>query len=126
MAHSLVQRRRPLWRRWCGAGRDSPELVHPWTGRRAARASTPIVDGRSCDRGRGGERGGGDSARGLERAREISVSDARLLSLADPQARDPVSLMGREWLVTNGLGGFAAGTVAGIPTRRHHGPPGAA
>jgi len=49
------------------------------------------------------------------------VTDARLLSLADPQARDPVSLLGREWLVTNGLGGFAAGTLAGIPTRRYHG-----
>lgn len=27
----------------------------------------------------------------------------------------------REWLVTNGAGGFAAGTVAGIRTRRYHG-----
>lgn len=27
----------------------------------------------------------------------------------------------REWLVTNGLGGFAAGTVAGANTRRYHG-----
>ncbi len=27
----------------------------------------------------------------------------------------------REWLVTNGLGGFAMGTVAGTPTRRYHG-----
>jgi len=27
----------------------------------------------------------------------------------------------REWLVTNGLGGFAAGTVAGTATRRYHG-----
>ena len=27
----------------------------------------------------------------------------------------------REWLVTNGLGGFAAGTVAGCQTRRYHG-----
>jgi predicted glycogen debranching enzyme len=27
----------------------------------------------------------------------------------------------REWLVTNGLGGFACGTVAGILTRRYHG-----
>jgi predicted glycogen debranching enzyme len=26
-----------------------------------------------------------------------------------------------EWLLTNGLGGFAMGTVAGIPTRRYHG-----
>jgi predicted glycogen debranching enzyme len=27
----------------------------------------------------------------------------------------------REWLVTNGIGGFASGTVAGMPTRRYHG-----
>jgi predicted glycogen debranching enzyme len=27
----------------------------------------------------------------------------------------------REWLVTNGLGGFAAGTIAGSLTRRYHG-----
>ena len=27
----------------------------------------------------------------------------------------------REWLVTNGLGGFASGTVSGILTRRYHG-----
>ena len=27
----------------------------------------------------------------------------------------------REWLVTNGLGGFASGTVAGVVTRRYHG-----
>jgi predicted glycogen debranching enzyme len=27
----------------------------------------------------------------------------------------------REWLVTNGLGGYASGTVAGVVTRRYHG-----
>ena len=27
----------------------------------------------------------------------------------------------REWLVTNGLGGYASGTVAGTTTRRYHG-----
>src|ERR1700722_12957370 len=27
----------------------------------------------------------------------------------------------REWLVTNGLGGYASGTIAGILTRRYHG-----
>ncbi len=26
-----------------------------------------------------------------------------------------------EWIVTNGLGGYASGTVCGIPTRRYHG-----
>src|SRR5712692_1184071 len=27
----------------------------------------------------------------------------------------------REWLVTNGIGGFASGTIGGITTRRYHG-----
>jgi hypothetical protein len=27
----------------------------------------------------------------------------------------------REWLVTNGIGGFACGTLAGTLTRRYHG-----
>src|SRR6266545_8351644 len=27
----------------------------------------------------------------------------------------------REWLVTNGLGGYASGTLAGVATRRYHG-----
>ena len=30
-------------------------------------------------------------------------------------------LVSREWLVTNGLGGYASGTVAGVVTRRYHG-----
>jgi predicted glycogen debranching enzyme len=36
-------------------------------------------------------------------------------------AHDFASLARREWLVTNGLGGFAAGTVTGACTRRYHG-----
>jgi len=35
--------------------------------------------------------------------------------------RDPALLRDREWLVTNGLGGFASGTLLGIGTRRYHG-----
>jgi len=35
--------------------------------------------------------------------------------------RDPLELRRREWLVTNGLGGYASGTIAGIPTRKYHG-----
>jgi predicted glycogen debranching enzyme len=31
------------------------------------------------------------------------------------------SLVSREWLVTNGLGGYASGTVAGVTTRGYHG-----
>ena len=31
------------------------------------------------------------------------------------------SLLAAEWLITNGLGGYASGTVAGVATRRYHG-----
>ncbi len=34
---------------------------------------------------------------------------------------DTERLVTREWLVTNGLGGYASGTVAGVITRRYHG-----
>jgi predicted glycogen debranching enzyme len=34
---------------------------------------------------------------------------------------DPHFSAEREWLVTNGLGGYASGTVAGVLTRRYHG-----
>jgi predicted glycogen debranching enzyme len=34
---------------------------------------------------------------------------------------DPDALATREWLVTNGLGGYASGTVSGVITRRYHG-----
>jgi predicted glycogen debranching enzyme len=33
----------------------------------------------------------------------------------------PDAVVSREWLVTNGLGGYASGTVAGVITRRYHG-----
>src|ERR1700738_739574 len=34
---------------------------------------------------------------------------------------DLAAAQAREWIVTNGLGGFASGTVAGTLTRRYHG-----
>jgi len=38
-------------------------------------------------------------------------------------AADPVQdLVDREWIVTNGLGGYASGSIAGVSTRRYHGP----
>lgn len=33
----------------------------------------------------------------------------------------PETLTAREWLVANGLGGYASGTLSGVPTRRYHG-----
>lgn len=36
------------------------------------------------------------------------------------QRGDVEELLDREWLVTNGLGGYASGTLAGVGTRRYH------
>jgi predicted glycogen debranching enzyme len=37
------------------------------------------------------------------------------------RSRDPSYLRSREWLITNGLGGYSSGTIAGIPARKYHG-----
>src|SRR3990170_4537433 len=42
-----------------------------------------------------------------------------ILQPKDIEPHDPMPR--REWLVTNGLGGYASGTVAGVVTRRYHG-----
>ena len=41
-----------------------------------------------------------------------------LTQVAGPNDRQ---ILHREWLVTNGLGGYASGTICGIVTRRYHG-----
>src|SRR5262245_4689888 len=45
----------------------------------------------------------------------------RRISWPPADASVPDGLVTREWLVTNGLGGYASGTVAGVITRRYHG-----
>lgn len=44
----------------------------------------------------------------------------RRVPWSEDGSQDGVMLTGREWLVTNGLGGYSCGTVAGALTRRHH------
>jgi glycogen debranching enzyme len=39
----------------------------------------------------------------------------------DPTQPSRELLLNREWLVTNGLGGYASGTVSGAITRKYHG-----
>jgi predicted glycogen debranching enzyme len=45
----------------------------------------------------------------------------RALSLRGLDAERRAELLTREWLVTNGLGGYASGTIGGAPSRRYHG-----
>ena len=45
----------------------------------------------------------------------------RRMSWSGANTAEAELLLRREWLVTNGLGGYASGTIAGVPTRRYHG-----
>jgi predicted glycogen debranching enzyme len=43
------------------------------------------------------------------------------MSWPDANQPDAALLLTREWLLTNGLGGYASGTISGVLTRRYHG-----
>jgi predicted glycogen debranching enzyme len=45
----------------------------------------------------------------------------RELVLTWDPADDRAGLRDREWIITNGLGGYASGSVSGMPTRKYHG-----
>jgi len=45
----------------------------------------------------------------------------RTIDLDNPDLETARALLRREWLLTNGLGGYASGTISGNITRRHHG-----
>ena len=44
-----------------------------------------------------------------------------VLDIPLPAPDDHEAWRNREWIVTNGLGGYASGTLAGVSTRRYHG-----
>jgi predicted glycogen debranching enzyme len=43
------------------------------------------------------------------------------MSSSAPGGLDAEALISREWIVTNALGGYASGSIAGVVTRRYHG-----
>ncbi len=45
----------------------------------------------------------------------------RRIPWPDPAGSQSDALITREWLLTNGLGGYAAGSLSGVITRRYHG-----
>jgi predicted glycogen debranching enzyme len=45
----------------------------------------------------------------------------RTIDLDHPEPETTRELLRREWLLANGLGGYAAGTISGSVTSRHHG-----
>jgi predicted glycogen debranching enzyme len=50
----------------------------------------------------------------------MEFTDA-MIRIEDAICRDFEAATGREWLETNGIGGFASGTVSGANSRRYHG-----
>jgi predicted glycogen debranching enzyme len=50
-----------------------------------------------------------------------NILDHPLVSFGPEVAADLDAALRREWLVVNGLGGYASGTLAGVNTRRYHG-----
>ena len=61
----------------------------------------------------------------LEAARppkpRLTILEQPLVSFGPEIGADLPSALRREWLVTNGIGGYASGSVAGVNTRRYHG-----
>ncbi len=59
------------------------------------------------------------------RARVVGVTEpgspVRKITLRGVDTEQRAALLTREWLVTNGLGGYASGTIGGAPSRRYHG-----
>ena len=51
----------------------------------------------------------------------MSGAPIRRIAWPIPDQTLPDALVTREWLVSNGLGGYASGTVSGAITRRYHG-----
>ena len=45
----------------------------------------------------------------------------RTIDIAKAQEEHAREILRREWLLTNGLGGYASGTICGMVTRRYHG-----
>ena len=45
----------------------------------------------------------------------------RIIDLAKAQKEHSGEILRREWLITNGLGGYASGTICGMVSRRYHG-----
>ncbi|MCW5798651.1 MAG: glycogen debranching enzyme family protein [Nitrospira sp.] len=50
-----------------------------------------------------------------------TMADAMVLTVPPERLRDHNAFLAREWLVTNGLGGYASQSLLCVPTRRYHG-----
>ena len=51
----------------------------------------------------------------------MNATLTRTIDIAKAQAEHAREILRREWLLTNGLGGYASGTISGMVSRRYHG-----
>ncbi len=56
-----------------------------------------------------------------KRPHAATIDKSAVVSFGPEICNDLAGAEQREWLVTNGIGGFASGTIAGSATRRYHG-----
>lgn len=62
-----------------------------------------------------------DDATSAERVRFPSIFDEPLVRFGREVCGDLAAGFRREWLVTNGIGGYASGTLLGVSSRSYHG-----
>lgn len=51
----------------------------------------------------------------------MKTSLVRRIDITQAQADNAREILRREWLITNGLGGYGSGTISGMVSRRYHG-----
>src|SRR5512144_2555968 len=112
--------------RACRRSRRATTGASPGTRRWSSSRGRPVRTSRArATRPRSRRRAGRPcpaSARCCGAWREGAVREpVRTLAFSPGTARAAEPTLAREWLVTNGLGGFGSGTVAAVPTRRYHG-----
>jgi predicted glycogen debranching enzyme len=51
----------------------------------------------------------------------MKTNISRRIDIAQAQADNALEILRREWLITNGLGGYGSGSISGMVSRRYHG-----
>src|SRR5262249_40359305 len=132
LAAAVVERGGPLRRRR-HAGAEARWLLGVSGARRPrGGADGIVVGGGSVDpppppnppqTGGGGGRstGGGNGVRRPSMLATVTPHEPSRILWQGSDRASPTPLLEREWLVTNGLGGYASSSLAGVPTRAYHG-----
>src|SRR5262252_8834477 len=93
---ALGKRTRSLWRERCRSSRNGARLV-------SSRRSGDLAPRTRCGSG----------------TMNQPITAPRIV--IDARAMNRTALRQREWIVTNGIGGYASGTLCGEIARRYHG-----